>query len=49
MCALHPVTLPVKIRPEDDYLLVEIFFLLITLCNKNSCADVQINIRITLF
>jgi len=35
-------------RPEDDYLLVETCSLHITLCNKNSCADVQISITITL-
>jgi len=34
-------------RPEDDYLLVETCSLHITLCNKNSCADVQISITIT--
>jgi len=27
---------------EDDYLLVETCSLHITLCNKNSCADVQV-------
>ena len=32
--------------PEDDYLLVETCSLHITLCNKNSCADVQISITI---
>ena len=37
---------PVKNRPEDDYLLVETCSLHITLCNKNSCADVQISITI---
>jgi len=46
MCAQHPVTWPVKNRPEDDYLLVETCSLHITLCNKNSCADVQISIAI---
>ena len=35
-----------KNRPEDDYLLVETCSLHITLCNKNSCADVQISITI---
>ena len=34
--------------PEDDYLLVETCSLHITLCNKNSCADIQISITITL-
>jgi len=38
--------LTVKNRPEDDYLLVETCSLHITLCNKNSCADVQISITI---
>ena len=47
MCAQHPVTLPVKNRPEDDYLLVETCSLHITLCNINSCADVQISITIS--
>ena len=42
MCAQHSV----KNRPEDDYLLVETCSLHITLCNKNSCADVQISITI---
>jgi len=46
MCAQNPVTLPVKNRPEDDYLLVETCSLHITLCNKNSCADVQISIAL---
>jgi hypothetical protein len=46
MCAQHPVTQPVKNRPEDDYLLVETCSLHITLCNKNSCADVQISITV---
>ena len=46
MCAQHPVTLPVKNRPEDDYLLVETCSLHITLCNINSCADVQISVTI---
>ena len=36
----------VKNRPEDDYLLVETCSLHITLCNKNSCADVEISIPI---
>jgi len=31
---------------EDDYLLVETRSLHITLCNKNSCADVQISITV---
>jgi len=44
MCAQH--CKPVKNRPEDDYLLVETCSLHITLCNKNSCADVQISITI---
>ena len=30
--------------PQDDYLLVETCSLHITLCNKNSCADVQISV-----
>jgi len=30
MCAQHPVTLPVKNRPQDDYLLVETCSLHIT-------------------
>jgi hypothetical protein len=38
--------LTVKNRPENDYLFVETCSLHITLCNKNSCADVQINITI---
>ena len=46
MCAQHPVTEPVKNRSEDDYLLVETCSLHITLCNKNSCADVQISITV---
>jgi len=46
MCAQHPVNEPVTNRPEDDYLLVETCSLHITLCNKNSCADVQISITI---
>jgi len=46
MCAQHPVTYPVKNRPEDDYLLVETCSLRISLCNKNGCADVQISITI---
>ena len=33
-------------RNEDDYLLVETCSLHITLCNKNSCADLQISITI---
>jgi len=37
---------PVKNGPEDDYLLVETCNLHITLCNKNSCAYVQITITI---
>ena len=50
MCAQHPVTYPVKKRPENDYLLVETCSLHITLCNKNSCADVQIsNYSFTVF
>jgi len=32
--------------PEDDYLLAETCGLHFTLCNKNSCADVQISITI---
>jgi len=46
MCVQQPVTEPVKNRPEDGYLLVETCSLHITLCNKNSCADVQISIAI---
>jgi len=46
MCTKHPVTWPVKNRPEDDYLLVETYSLHITLRIKNSCADVQISITI---
>ena len=42
MCAQHPV----KNRPEDDYLLVETCSIHITLCNKNSYADVQISITV---
>jgi len=38
----HLVFYPVKNRPEDDYLLVETYSLHITLCNKNSCADVKL-------
>jgi len=34
MCAQHPVTYPVKNKPEDDYLLVETCSLYCTLCNK---------------
>jgi len=44
MCAHLPVTWPLKNRPEDDYLLIETCSLHITLCNKNSCAGVQISI-----
>jgi len=36
----------VKNRPEDDSLLVETCSLHITLCNKNSCADLQISITV---
>jgi len=42
------VKLQLKNRPEDDYLLVETCSLHITLCNKSSCADVQIIIIITI-
>jgi len=34
-------TQPVQNRPENDCLIVEICSLHITLCNKNSCADVR--------
>jgi len=43
---LQAYSLPVKNRPEDDHLLVETCSLYITLCNKNSCSDVQISITI---
>ena len=36
----------VKNRPENDYLSVETCSLHITLCNKNSYADIQISITI---
>jgi len=34
--------------PEDEYLLVETCSLHINLCNKNSCADAQISITISI-
>jgi len=41
MCAQSPVTKPVKNRHEDDCSIVETCNLHITLCKKDSCADVH--------
>jgi len=43
---LQAHSLPVNNRPEDEYLLVETCSLHITLCNKNSYADIQISITV---
>ena len=42
---LQAYSVQVKNRSEDNHLLVETYSLHITLCNKNSCADVKISIQ----